>query len=79
MRLRYTLFPAIMSLFAMSGCAPPEALAVDITPESRDAPRPKIAPLGPLLQAPDPRLTSEDADRLMARARAAQSRADAVR
>lgn len=59
----------------LTSCGAPEALEATITPEARQAELPEIAPLSPLLEGPEPRLTGEDAERLMARGRAADARA----
>ncbi|MDJ0857436.1 MAG: hypothetical protein QNJ03_00045 [Dinoroseobacter sp.] len=67
----FTLGP-VVCMFLM-GCAPAE-LDEAISAEALEAPPPEIAPLDDLLQAPETRLSAEDAEALLARARATEAR-----
>lgn len=72
-------FAASALVFLLLGCGAPSELESTITPEARQAKPAEILPLDPLLAGPDPRLSDEDAERLLARGRAADARAATLR
>lgn len=63
----------------LAGCEAPVDLESTISTEAQEAALPEIVPMEPLLQAPEKRLTPEDAEQLIARGRAADARAARLR
>lgn len=59
----------------LAACEAPGDLERSISDDARAAPPPRIAPLGSLLNGPEPRLTEDEAEQLLNRGRSAAARA----
>jgi len=77
MRNAFVLLVLTSIASALAGCAPVD-LEGTISDEARQAPRPEIKPLTPVLTAPEARIADTDAEELLARAEQARARAKAL-